>query len=311
MAIALANQLGTSFSASSGLSSFSLTVGATTTAHNRIIVAVFWGASNRTSSVSDSQGNNYSQDVFQNTGVSGFGAIFSGRGDNVLTSGTDTITVTWTGGTINAPIIAAYEFSGLANFSPLDKTNSGHGSSSSPNSGSVTTAFNNELVFGAIGWDSTANFTVPGYTQLDKVNGSARSLETQYQIESATGSYAITGTLAGTPGWASMIATYADTANGAKPSNTTAPAITGSGVVGMQITCSQGLWSNIPTSYSYQWQRGGVNVATGAHYLVTTSDVGHVLSCIVTATNKFGSVTANASNTITPAVNSVTSGLGI
>lgn len=164
-----------------------------------------------------------------------------------------------------------------------------------------------------IGWGSTAAFSLPGYTQLDKVNGGSHSFETQEDIVAATGTYAITGTLAGSIGWASTLVSYSDTVNTANGvvANSTLPSITGSGVVGMQLTCSQGFWTNTPTAYAYQWKRDGANIATGAHYLVTTADVGHVLSCVVTASNKYGGVAATASNTVTPAVKLVSNGLGI
>lgn len=313
MAIARVNKLGAA-TGGSAISSVTLTVAATTTAHNKIIVASFWGSSFHISAVTDSQGNNYAQDAtITAPSGGGWGAVFSARADNVLTSGVDTITITWTGGTVNDGILAAYEYSGLANFSPVDLTQVGTGSSSSPTSGNLVTNFANELIFGVIGWSTVGAMTAHSYTELDNVAGSTHSMETQEDIVSATGTFAVTGTLAsaGSPSWVSLAVGYSDTANGAKPSNTTTPVITGSGVLGMQLTCSQGAWSNTPTAYSYQWKRDGTNVSTGAHYLVTTADVGHVLSCVVSASNKYGSTTSTASNTVTPTVNAVRAGLGI
>lgn len=312
MAITRVNKLGSTAPGGSGISSLTMTVTATTTAHNRIIVPTFWGATFHTSAVTDSQGNNYTQDgTLTAPGAGGWGALFSARGDNALTSGVDTITVTWTGGTVNDAVMAAYEYSGLANFAPVDVTNTATGSSLAP-SCSLTTLNANDLVFGMVGWSSTTNFTLPSQTQLDLVHGTAHSIETQEDIVAATGTYTISGTFASpAPNWAALVVGYGDVANGAKPSASTVPVITGSGVVGMQLTCSQGSWANTPTAYSYQWKRDGVNLATGAHYLVTTSDVGHVLSCDVSASNKFGSTVSTASNTVTPAVNKVQSGMGI
>lgn len=59
---------------------------------------------------------------------------------------------------------------------------------------------------------------------------------------------------------------------------------------GLVMTCSPGTWSYHPTSYSYQWKRGGVAIsgATNASYTVVSGDVGSTISCAVTATNTAG-----------------------
>ncbi len=296
MAIARANKLGTTNNTGAGLSSLALTVTATTTAHNRVIVASAWGAADRTCTVSDSQGNSYTQDA-QEPGGSVYGRIFSSRADTPLTSGVDQITITWTGGTVNDAILAAYEYSGIANFAPLDKTSVGQATGTSAGSGSVTTTYAHELIFGLIGW-TTVGISSPAYTQLDKVDGSTHHLETQENIASSTGSFNVTATLQPTPSWVALMCTYADTATPSPPVSTTAPLITGSTVVGMQLTCSQGMWTLLPTAYSYQWKRDGSNLATGAHYLIVSADSGHTLSCVTTASNKYGSTSQAASNTV-------------
>ena len=83
------------------------------------------------------------------------------------------------------------------------------------------------------------------------------------------------------------------------PVNTSAPAVTGTGVVGNTLSCTQGNWTYAPTSYSYIWLRGGVPVtgATAATYVLQAADSGTNVSCRVTATNAAGS-TPIASNAI-------------
>jgi hypothetical protein len=78
------------------------------------------------------------------------------------------------------------------------------------------------------------------------------------------------------------------------PINTTAPAITGSGVTGVQHTASTGTWTQSPTSYAYQWLRNGVAIAgaTTSAYTPVGADVGTNLSVQVTATNAVGSTAA-------------------
>lgn len=87
------------------------------------------------------------------------------------------------------------------------------------------------------------------------------------------------------------------------PANTVAPALTGTATTGNALTCSTGTWTGVPTpTYSYQWQRAGVNIAgaTSAAYTLQVADEGNAIRCAVTATNVAGTVSAN-SNTVTAA----------
>ena len=91
-----------------------------------------------------------------------------------------------------------------------------------------------------------------------------------------------------------------DIDGGNTPSNSVAPAITGTAQEGQTLTCSTGTWSGSPT-YTYQWKRNGSNIgsATNSTYTLVTADVGTSVKCMVTATNFIGSSTAD-SNTVTP-----------
>jgi hypothetical protein len=93
----------------------------------------------------------------------------------------------------------------------------------------------------------------------------------------------------------------------AAPSNTVAPAVTGTVVTGQTLTCSTGTWTGYPTpTYTYQWKRNGVNItgATSSTYVLVTADEGTAVKCTVTATNASGNASAD-SNTVNP-----TSGAG-
>jgi hypothetical protein len=84
---------------------------------------------------------------------------------------------------------------------------------------------------------------------------------------------------------------------GQEPGSTAGPAITGSAEVGQSIQCSQGTWSGDATlSFAYQWSRDGspISGASGAAYTVATADIGHQLTCAVTATNPFGQASAGS-----------------
>jgi hypothetical protein len=85
------------------------------------------------------------------------------------------------------------------------------------------------------------------------------------------------------------------------PSNTVAPAISGTAENGQTVSCSTGTWTQSPTSYARQWKRDGANIggATGVSYTLQSADVGHAVKCTVTAANAVGSTSAD-SNTINP-----------
>ena len=107
-----------------------------------------------------------------------------------------------------------------------------------------------------------------------------------------------------TIGWGkSQIDSWAgatDIDGGNLPSNSVAPAITGTAQEGQTLTCSTGTWSGSPT-YTYQWKRNGSNIgsATNSTYTLVSGDVGQTIKCTVTATNFIGSSTAD-SNSVTP-----------
>jgi hypothetical protein len=90
----------------------------------------------------------------------------------------------------------------------------------------------------------------------------------------------------------------------AAPSNTTAPAVTGTPKVGQTLTVSNGTWTGNPTDYSYQWQRcasatacANIADATGNTYVARDVDVGRTLRAVVTATNADGLSTAISNQT--------------
>jgi uncharacterized protein (DUF2141 family) len=85
----------------------------------------------------------------------------------------------------------------------------------------------------------------------------------------------------------------AEPAKEPKPVNTAAPTLTGTPKLGQTLTCSTGTWANNPTAYTYAWLREGTPIAgqTGSTYVVQSADVGHSISCQVTAGNAGGEYT--------------------
>jgi hypothetical protein len=89
----------------------------------------------------------------------------------------------------------------------------------------------------------------------------------------------------------------------ALPISTAAPAVLGTAEIGSQLSLSKGTWRNEPTTYGYQWQRGGnttwvdIPGATDSTYTVSGDDVGYRLRGLVIATNADGSTVASSGQT--------------
>lgn len=83
------------------------------------------------------------------------------------------------------------------------------------------------------------------------------------------------------------------------PVNTVAPVVTGTGYVGYTLTTTNGTWTGSPApTFTYQWRRNGVNIggATSSTYVVTLTDEGVPVDCVVTATNGSGSANATSNS---------------
>jgi surface protein len=85
------------------------------------------------------------------------------------------------------------------------------------------------------------------------------------------------------------------------PTTLDTPQISGLNIAGNVLTVDEGLWSGSPTiTFTYQWKRDNVDIvgATLVNYTLTNDDVNTDVTCDLTATNAFGSVTVT-SNTVT------------
>ena len=75
------------------------------------------------------------------------------------------------------------------------------------------------------------------------------------------------------------------------PVNTAPPQIAGPPIPGARLTCVPGTWTGA-SSFAYEWLRDGADRAAGVTYRPSVADVGHTLSCVVTASNADGSTRA-------------------
>jgi hypothetical protein len=78
------------------------------------------------------------------------------------------------------------------------------------------------------------------------------------------------------------------------PAATSPPIVAGDPVVGQALTCIGASWANEPTSLVDGWLRDGSPIAGAgaATYALTNADIGHMISCEVSAENDAGSATA-------------------
>jgi hypothetical protein len=81
------------------------------------------------------------------------------------------------------------------------------------------------------------------------------------------------------------------------PANVEIPYLSQEGDV---LNCTMGTWTGAPTQYAYQWKHDGTTDigADEASYVVDDADIGHSITCVVTATNSLGSTEAPASNAV-------------
>lgn len=202
-AIGFVQSTSTSIAASPTTLSFT----ASNTAGNLIVVGVqSW---NFAASVSDSRGNTYT--LATSTTSAGGNLLYVFYAKNIA-AGANTVTVTGpTGGNIDI-----LEYSGLDTATPLDQVKAATGASGNPDTGAVTTAAANELIFGFAQIDANVvSGPGTGFTQRENAgNGEASEDKTV----AATGSYNATFVSgASANAWAAIIATFKAAAAGGGP----------------------------------------------------------------------------------------------
>jgi hypothetical protein len=96
----------------------------------------------------------------------------------------------------------------------------------------------------------------------------------------------------------------------AAPTDTVSPAVSGTAEEGRTLSASTGTWTGSPTSYGYQWKDcntsgascSNIVGATASTRVLASSDVGHTLVVVVSATNAGGTGEATSAATGTVVV---------
>jgi hypothetical protein len=192
----------------SGISVPSVTLGfnAANTAGNWIGVVVYGGqGSSHLFTVTDSNGNTYRRALTQGNPLADatLGIYYA---ENIK-AGPNTIKVQPdSAGYIRLSIL---EYSGIAATSSLDVTASAQNTPGTPNSGSVSTTANGDLLLGAeITGDASSIVAGPGYTIEDEVPLPGTRLTVEVQVQPAAGPTSATITSSNNEGWAMGLAAF-------------------------------------------------------------------------------------------------------
>ncbi len=236
--------------ASGTANSFSLSFPNNTVAGDIILVGFDFIASATLSSISDSQGNAFTEVGNQLTSPGG-GASRVYYAKNIK-GGADTVTVKLSA---NSTYLEVYltEYSGVDQTNPIDAQAGASGNAGSVSSGNATTSFVGDVIYGycAADWRCTAG---SGFTALSTLNSNL----TENMVAGGPGAYAATGTA--TNGWTmQMVALKPASSGGAVPPVTTAAAASLSAA-------------------SLTFVTGGVGIASAAQTITLTNTGGATLN---------------------------------
>jgi hypothetical protein len=142
---------------------------------------------------------------------------------------------------------------------------------------------------------------LPDETIIESAMGSTYMVEPADQLHSLSCKVLATNSLGSTEAPSSNSLTV----RGSKPENTAPPRVSGTPAVGDPLTCEKGTWTGVPTpTYAYLWVRDqgeAIGSATSSVYTVKGEDIGHALSCDVTAANSEGSASQASEVVVVPA----------
>jgi chitodextrinase len=234
-----------------------------------IIAEVDWTGGGTFTSISDSQGNTYTQvGVEQNSaGVGVKSRLYYAKN---IKAGANTVTTVVTGGP-SFHELYIHEYSGLSTSAPLDGFSVSSGNGTSFTSNNVVTTQANDLLYG-VEIDSGGATASAGWTTRSTLDGDVAADKNA----ATTGSYAFTGTSSGSfIAWEAAFGTASAGGGGGGGSDTTAPSVpSGLSVSGTTTSTASLSWAastdNVGVT-GYKVFRSGVQVGTPSSASFTDS----------------------------------------
>jgi len=203
------------------------------TAGNWIAVCIRAGTSSSQGfTVTDSNSNTYRQATQIGFAAAGAGVTLAIYYAENIKGGANTITVS---DTVSGPLrFAILEYSGVATANSLDVTAVAQGTSTSPNSGNMSTTASGDLLLGAIVTTNAAVFTAgSGYTIEESVPAEPNTkLITEDQVQAAAGAASASASLAASDNWGAALAAFKAASGGGG----TASSITATGGTSQSAT---------------------------------------------------------------------------
>ncbi|MGB6723830.1 MAG: choice-of-anchor D domain-containing protein, partial [Terracidiphilus sp.] len=276
----------TASATSASANSLALSFPASTFAGDLILVGFDFSAGITPSSVTDSQGNTFTQVGAQLASPAGAQSVVYYAKN--IKGGADTVTVTLSAA---SAVIELYltEYSGMDLTNPIDAQVGASGSAGPVSSGAATTNFAGDVIYGycVADWACTAG---SGFAARSTFN--ANLIEDQTSAD--LGSYAATGSASN--GWTMhMVALKLASSGSAVPAPAITSAASASGTVGSgfsyQITAT-----NTPTSYGAAGLPAGLTLNVGSGLISGTPTAAGSTTVPLSATN--GAGTGNATLTL-------------
>jgi hypothetical protein len=175
-------------------------------AGNTNIVAIGWNnITSNIASITDSAGNVYQLAVPTARGAGLSQAIYYASNIKAAAAGANTVTVTFNTTTPFVDVRVT-EYSGLDATNPFDVGISASGSSTTGNSGAVTTTAAKELIFGA--GMTTGGFSSAGASFTSRIITTPDLDIAEDRFVAAKGSYSATSLLTGAASWLMQVATF-------------------------------------------------------------------------------------------------------
>jgi hypothetical protein len=173
-----------------------------TTVGDLLVVTIRHDPTVSVSSVADSQGNTFAAVSGSATGSSASGNLDTYYAKNIV-GGADTVTVKLNASADIADIFVS-EYSGADTSSPLDAATGAGGSGTVGNSGPVTTASANDLIYGLCADGGGTPSAGTGFT----LRALTDKLLDEDALAAAAGSYAVTVSLGGDYDWTCQMAAF-------------------------------------------------------------------------------------------------------